>query len=40
MLVFEDFGFLPAICMYPQVDKREAALHISMPFTLTFSLAI
>ena len=48
MLVFEDLGFLLAICMYPQigckqkmpVDTREAALNISMPLTLTLFLAI
>ena len=47
MLVFEDLGFLLAICMYPQIGCkqkchwiREAVLNISMPFTLTFSLAI
>ena len=42
MFVFEDLGFLIAICMYPQigckmsVDKREAALSISMLFTLFY----
>ena len=42
VLVLEDLGFLTAICMYPQIgskqkmsgDKGEAALKISMPFTL------
>ena len=48
MLVFVGLGFQLAIYMYPQIGckqkyqwiKREAALNISMPFTLAFSLAI